>query len=184
MSTNTPTVPWTLDAGAPGEMRIDNVAADGDAGHRQLGESASYTLVLQNRHNQPADVDERYHQLLDRGRYADQFTLKPIQGGRPGYVAEWPGATDIDPLNGGTDENGEDADSLLVSLEPTQPLQSSTPGLWGLIEAVAPDVHPVVPEGGRRNYARVEMEIVRLADIGEYDTREELRDDLEYPGLL
>lgn len=161
------TNPWVLDAGEQTEVEIDYVTAE--SGGRTLGETYDYTLGLRTGYGAvPNDVHGRYDTLYSRGRFADEFTVHEPIDSRPTYTAEWPAASD----------------PLIVSLEPTRPDASVVPGLWGLIEATAAETVPVKPPGAKGStIAQVVFSLVYIADIGEFGSREAVREALEHPGL-
>lgn len=160
--------PWILDKGEATESRIDIV--DAEAGMRHLGESYDYTITLADRPGQdrPSTVQQRYDELLERSRYQNEFNLHEMASARPEYTPKWP----------------DSAESLVVSLEPTRPRQSTVPGFWGLLEEVAIEEPPTVPPGGRGpNAAQLTLSMVYMASIDRFDDREEFDDRLAHPGL-
>lgn len=164
--------PWVLDTGEETELVIDILEADGEAARQTLGEPNTYIVTFREPASRygPPTVNERYHTLLKRGRYADSFELQPTLNGTPTFT-----------ITGGADED------VIVSLEHLHPdVGSSVPGLWGLIEAVDPEDPPASPSfhTSGPNWAQISLSIVYLGHIDEYDDREDLQDALENPGLI
>lgn len=130
------------------------------------GESGTFTFRLYTTSyvgDDPPPIPDhldRYRELLDLNEHAGSYITNPTPTNQQTYMEQTPGG----------------APSLLLKLEPSYPDESEVRGLWGLLNGVSDstvDEHTLV---------ELEIDIMKLCDADRYDTRAELRNNLENGG--
>lgn len=140
-------------------------AIDVSAPPPSAGDPGSYTAILTPGYGRGGPSEElsprdRWRHFEKLSRYAGLFTTLDLGAGRIQFVQEWPVDWEY---------------SLLIRLE--TPPSHTVSSRYGLLDAV--DHGPMAKKGA----IEVEFDLVYLAPLSEYETKTELRQDLEAPGF-
>lgn len=155
----TDTDPWEFN-----DIRIDAVGALSPP--PAVGESGTYQFALWRRYGNHAEPEarnplRRHHHLLEYAEHAGQFDTFERKDGVVKFTEKTPGYFEH---------------SLLAKLEPSAE-NPSVPGRYGLVESVEPAEPPTA------SACLVNVDLLYLAPLDRYRSRNHLRQDLEYSGI-
>lgn len=149
--------------------RINDTPIDGHTGpesSHEYGGGYSLEIWLSDKSDSPAgvwpDAFERYRTLLRYQKYAGEFALHDLVGGRVAFTETHAVSSSI--------PNG----TLLVALRPPAG-QRCGRGMWALVASVTDNT--IVPD----TLCRLEMELVFVAPLDDYPDHAAVRADLEAP---